>query len=136
MQVWITGHHGFYVKLLGCLLTILTRLKYTSCFGQQIATFRVELKLHKGQGLYVIWAEKYSGNKVSVLKPPLCITSIPKKMNWPFCFYEYLGYFLSTKDSQAPLSIHFNLLKKYSFHVKSVKTQSFDWEMDLWARID
>ena len=58
----------FYLKLLRSLLAILTRLNYTSFFGQQITNFRVELKLHKGQGLHVIWAEKSSVNEVSTLK--------------------------------------------------------------------
>ena len=33
MQVWIAGHHGFYVKLLDCLLIVLTRLNRTSVSG-------------------------------------------------------------------------------------------------------
>ena len=40
MQVWMTGYRGFYLKLLGCLLT---RLNYFSCFGQQVAIFCVEV---------------------------------------------------------------------------------------------
>ena len=43
MQVWITGYHGFSCEaIFDGLLTILTRLNYTSCFGQQIAIFLVE----------------------------------------------------------------------------------------------
>ena len=57
--------------------------------------------MEAAQSVHVIWTEKASVHEVSTFKPPLCITSIPMKMNWPFCFYEFLGYFLSRKDSQS-----------------------------------
>ena len=53
MQVWITGHHGFYVKLLDCLLMVLTRLTHTSVSGNKLPFS--EMKLHKGQSVHVIW---------------------------------------------------------------------------------
>ena len=102
---------GFYLKLLSCLLT---RQNYFSCFGQQIAMFRVEAlsrscKIQKDkQGLHVIWAGKSLVNAVSTLQPPLCITLIPIKMNLPFCFY------FSTSFAETANSFYFNLLKKYS----------------------
>ena len=90
MKVWITGYHGF--------LREATRLfvdgsdeaepyflfRATNC---HFSTWVLELKLHKGQGVHVIWAEKSSVNEVCTLKSPLCSTSITMKMNWPFCFY-------------------------------------------------
>ena len=50
----------------------------------------------------MIWAEKSSVNEVSTLKSPLCSTSIPMKMNWPFCFYlntSFEGIFCQGKTA-------------------------------------
>ena len=101
------------MKLLRALLTILTSLNYASCFWKQIAIFRVELKLHKGQGLHGIWAEKFSVNDVSALKPSLCVISIPMKISWQFCFYlgtSFKGISCKQKDRQSQ-GDHFRFLR-------------------------
>ena len=87
------------------------------------------------------------------MKSPLCIISIHMKMNWPFCFYlstSFEGIFV-TEDSQlswrklkpiwfdpaGSLSVHFILLKNYSFQLNKLSRLGFfDWEMDLQACID
>ena len=104
---------NFYLMLLCTLLTILTRLNYASCFWQQIAIFQVELKPHKGQFLHGIWAEKFSANDVSTLKPPLCIISIPMKITWQFCFYlgtSFKDISCDRKDRQSQ-GEHFYFLR-------------------------
>ena len=37
----------FYLKLLDCLLTVLTRLNYTSCFGEPVAYFKLQFRTNK-----------------------------------------------------------------------------------------
>ena len=59
----------FYVKLLDCLLMVITRLNRTSVSGNKLLFS--ELKLHKGQSVHVIWTEKSSIHEVSTFKPPL-----------------------------------------------------------------
>ena len=43
----------------------------------------------------MIWAGRSLFNVVSALQLPLCITFVPMKMNFPFCFY------LSTSFAEA-----------------------------------
>ena len=66
---------------------VLTRLNRTSFSGNKLPFS--ELTLHEGQSVHVIWTETSSVHEVSTFKPPLCMTSIPIKITWPFCFYEF-----------------------------------------------
>ena len=83
MQVWMTR---FLLETIGLFVD---EDELFSCFGQQIAIFRVEALSSscKGQGLHVIWEGKSSVNAVSTLQPPLSITLIQMKINLPFRFY-------------------------------------------------
>ena len=87
MRVWIAGYHGLLREALGLFVDDSDKAELYFLFRATNCHFRVELMLHKGQALHMIWTEKSSVNEVSTLTSPLSITSIPMKMSWPFCFY-------------------------------------------------
>ena len=45
MQVWIAGHHGVLREVIGLFVDGSNKAESYSCFGQQIAIFRVEATL-------------------------------------------------------------------------------------------
>ena len=81
MQIWITGYHGFLRKAIGLFVEDSDEAELFRATNCHFLSSGLELKLHKGEGPHVIWAEKSSVNTVSTLKSLLCITSIPMKMS-------------------------------------------------------
>ena len=69
MQVWITGCHGFLRDVIGRFVDdsdeaeLYFRFRATNC---HFLSGGLELNLHKGQGVHVIWTEKSSVNEVSL----------------------------------------------------------------------
>ena len=63
MQVWITGYRGFLGEAIG--LFVDKAELYFRFWALPFSELRgLELKLHKGQGLHVIWAGKSSVNPI------------------------------------------------------------------------
>ena len=77
----------FYVKLLGCLLPIPDEAELHFLFQAANCHFPSRVEAAQRTRSSCDLGRKASVNEVYTLKPPICITSIPMKMNWPFCFY-------------------------------------------------